>query len=342
MKVGIVIGRFQPFHIGHKHLVNAALAASDRVILVVGITGTRPDTRNPLSYESVRRLIKASFTQVENDKLVIVGLEDEPYNDELWCNNLLGIAHRFVGGDETLTLFGHKKDASSYYQDLFPGMQNVDPGMGPAIDATTIRERLFRSSYFEGDWLPYPKMKLFAELEGDMARFEAEAAAVAKHKVDWMSQGTVQYGVQHVACDVLLYTDKSVLLIERGGAIGKGSLALPGGFVNAGERIIDACFRELHEETGIDMRKHKPALWSAYRCRGGIGHPIAFDYPWRSLTGRIFTHVLPLYTSDEIEPTAGDDASKAMWVPRNDIGWLKPKFYGDHYHMVKTLLSSSL
>ena len=80
-----------------------------------------------------------------------------------------------------------------------------------------------------------------------------------------------------------------ILLVERGRMPGKGLLALPGGFVDASERIRDAAIRELREETGIADTKGSipPAMLASFiedsRTR-------IFDAPSRSLRGRIVTH----------------------------------------------------
>lgn len=50
---------------------------------------------------------------------------------------------------------------------------------------------------------------------------------------------------------LVLPVDDGVLLIRRNEGTGKGELALPGGFIDAGETWQQACARELFEETGI-------------------------------------------------------------------------------------------
>ena len=52
---------------------------------------------------------------------------------------------------------------------------------------------------------------------------------------------------------LVLPVDDGVLVIRRNEGTGKGELALPGGFIDAGESWQEACARELYEETGITI-----------------------------------------------------------------------------------------
>jgi len=54
-----------------------------------------------------------------------------------------------------------------------------------------------------------------------------------------------------LAADCVVFDARGrVLLIRRGNPPFKGKYALPGGFVEIGETVEDACRRELMEETG--------------------------------------------------------------------------------------------
>lgn len=95
-----------------------------------------------------------------------------------------------------------------------------------------------------------------------------------------------------------------VLLIRRSetnDAFG-GWWALPGGYVDAGERIAEAARRELAEETGLTA----PASW----VRVGI-----YDTPERDPRDRVVSVAYAAWLPAPVTPQAGDDAADAAWMP---------------------------
>ena len=64
--------------------------------------------------------------------------------------------------------------------------------------------------------------------------------------------------------DCVIFQYDSVLLIKRGNEPHKGCYALPGGFVDIGETVQQACSRELKEETALEVDPDKLKLIGVY------------------------------------------------------------------------------
>ncbi|HZA01658.1 MAG TPA: NUDIX hydrolase [Hyphomicrobiaceae bacterium] len=92
-----------------------------------------------------------------------------------------------------------------------------------------------------------------------------------------------------------------VLLIKRKNPPFEGWYALPGGFVDVGETVEEACRRELREETGVKAGKlHLVGVYSN-PARDPRGHTVAVVFLTR--VGRATAR-------------AGDDAADAEWVAK--------------------------
>lgn len=97
-----------------------------------------------------------------------------------------------------------------------------------------------------------------------------------------------------------------VLLIRRGNHPFKGCWALPGGFVDPGEDVIDAAARELEEETGIEGLNLE--LFGIY------GAPGRDPRGW-TVSGGYCTLLDDADDSRASAMRAGDDADDARWCP---------------------------
>ena len=91
-----------------------------------------------------------------------------------------------------------------------------------------------------------------------------------------------------------------VLLIRRGRSPFAGQWALPGGFVEIGESVEQAVERELREETGLVARTSR--LVGVYSRPGRDPRRATVSVAF-AMRGR------------RAQPTGGDDAAEAAWVP---------------------------
>ena len=103
-----------------------------------------------------------------------------------------------------------------------------------------------------------------------------------------------------------------ILLVQRGREPFAGSWALPGGFVDEGERVLDAAARELDEETGVGV---------ASLMLLGV-----YDTPGRDPRGWTVSVAFLGVLERELAAHGADDANDAAWF---DLAAL-PKLAFDH------------
>ena len=115
---------------------------------------------------------------------------------------------------------------------------------------------------------------------------------------------------------------KDLVLIRRKNPPYQGELALPGGFVDVGERVEQGRVREAKEETNITVKIVKLIGVFSDPKRDPRGHAVSIAYLCEPLTYQ------------EV-PIAKDVAASLMIVPISKIPSLKLAF--DHLEIIKAL-----
>lgn len=88
-KVGLVIGRFQPFHKGHLYLFKKALERANKLIIAIGSSNISNE-ENPLSYKTrVVMLKKVLSEQGWEDKVRKIVPSIDHLSDNIWLEKLL-------------------------------------------------------------------------------------------------------------------------------------------------------------------------------------------------------------------------------------------------------------
>jgi 8-oxo-dGTP diphosphatase len=126
-----------------------------------------------------------------------------------------------------------------------------------------------------------------------------------------------------VAVDcVVTDADGRVLLIKRKNPPFRNRYALPGGFVEAGESVEDACRRELLEETGV--RAGRLTLVGVY------------SEPGRDPRGPVISIAFRAHVRRPAA-RAGDDAAQVEWL-RN---WREASLAFDHADILAQAMRKS-
>jgi 8-oxo-dGTP diphosphatase len=79
-----------------------------------------------------------------------------------------------------------------------------------------------------------------------------------------------------VAAFIFDYSQDTVLLLKRAGSHGAGTWAPPGGWVEAGESLLEAAEREVREEVGMDVEAIQEFGYTEDHFPEGV-HDICFS-----------------------------------------------------------------
>ncbi|GAB5519747.1 MAG: bifunctional nicotinamide-nucleotide adenylyltransferase/Nudix hydroxylase [Rhodothermales bacterium] len=348
----VFICRAQPVHIGHLHLMQAALDEADELIVLIGSAFRAATPKNPWSYEERVRLISEAFRdyvgETENgwtdtpapsilDRVQFAPLRDYLYNDYRWASEVTARARMLGAADDPTTLLiGSYKDDSSYYLDLFQHWHFKEMPLekhdGDVIDATDVRTAAYEAAPFPPVLMPSTMKAVYDWAHSDTgAHIIREYGYLQKQQAKWANS---PYPVLFTTVDALVVCSGAVLLVKRRFHPGKGLWALPGGYVRPTETLEAAARRELREETKL-MVPHDDLKAAFQRMQ-------TFDHPRRSERGRIITHAhlydLGIRSLPQVK--GADDAEIARWLPLADVLRMEDQLFEDHFDIIMSMVSA--
>lgn len=338
MKYDIIvyIGRMQPPTRAHIANIKKALEISTRVIVLLGSSFQPRTIKNPWNHYERAAMILNQLPPESSGKITFKGLRDYTYNDQEWIQQVQQMIKQETGGDNLkIGIIGCKKDHSSYYLDYFPQWKLIEVDNIEDINATVVRNDYFSGTLFKWRDIDLISDDLKTYLQkwsatNEYCQLKKEYEFIEKYKKGWE---TAPYPPTFVTTDAVVIQSGHVLLIKRKSSPGFGLWALPGGFINTNETILNAVIRELREETKIKVAE--PIL------RGSIISNKVFDAPNRSLRGRTITHAYAiLLQPGELAKVKGsDDAAKARWFPIDDVLEMDEYLFEDHGNIIQWAIS---
>lgn len=330
-KYGVYIGRFQPFHSAHLKILRIALEKVENLILILGSSKAARNTKNPWTHEEREFMVRSCLTKEENDRLIVMPVRDHLYSDTNWFTEIQQKVSMATDNNKDVALFGAVKDDSSYYLNSFPQWKFIETKINEPINATDIRDQYFNLEVdnYISSHVPDPVGKIMEDFaQTDIySNLVDEYQYIKDYKKSWAN---TPYPVVFNTVDTVVIKSGHILLVKRKFNPGKGLYALPGGFVNQKETLLQAAIRELREETGIKVFRYDLLPYVL-----NPDTPYVFDAPERSLRGRTITYVyvLDMGSGELPDIKGGDDAEKAIWVPLNDLDELM--FFEDHKHIIR-------
>jgi bifunctional NMN adenylyltransferase/nudix hydrolase len=328
----VFIGRFSIFHQAHYSIIKEALRISKDVIVVIGSSGCARSTRNPWTSQERQEMISGCFEPEDLNRIKFIHMKDYLYNDNTWISILQEKIRNITDDNENTALIGYESDETSFYLKLFPQFKFVPFKTHFDLHASHIRDYYFSHDNAYKKLVPECVVTFLENFKStkEFKAIKEEKDYIDQYKASWLGS---PFPVIHMTVDCIVIKSGHVLLVERGRNYGIGLLAMPGGFVNPKETLVDAALRELKEETGIKI--NTPELKRAIVDRQ------VFDDPNRSARGRVLstTFLIDLGAGALPKVAGGDDARAAHWYPLSDVYTMEDQFFEDHFHVVSHMVS---
>ena len=324
----LYIGRFQPFHNGHYELLKEAFNQAENVIIAIGSHNLAPDTRNPWTSAQREAMITVALNDDEKQRVKFIYVRDYYYLPNMWLADVQQQVYQATEGcdDSKICNIGATND--------FPQWKFIQMANNEKFPhATKIRDLYFTHDAAYKNHV-HPNVTQILESFKKTNEFKALKTGydfLVDYHIAWEG---APFPPTFVTVDAIVIRSGHVLVVRRKGALGKGLIALPGGFLNQNETAQDAAIRELKEETGIKLSKEE--------LEKAIAGRKVFDYPERSLRGRTITHgfFIDLKRGPLPIVKGSDDADKAWWMSLREFETRESEFFEDHFHIINFFAGS--
>lgn len=137
--LGVIIGRFQvdELHEGHIDILLETSNTNNQMLVVIGLGPCKCTIRNPLDYDTRRRMILEYFP---NAKVAYI---NDLKSDADWSEVLDNLVSKYSIGFDTVTLYGCRDSFIKHYSGKFPTQELVQRIF---ISGTEIRKRIAAQS----------------------------------------------------------------------------------------------------------------------------------------------------------------------------------------------------
>ena len=138
-KCGLYIGRFQPLHVGHTHIIAKMLEECETVIIAVGSSQEGRTPRNPFWFGERKSFIEQCFSHCLN-KMYIIPIPDRKVvsHDASWGDYVFDRIKQFKCALPDAIYEGEEAERATWYDNLNVEVVRVPRTVIP-VSATEIR-----------------------------------------------------------------------------------------------------------------------------------------------------------------------------------------------------------
>lgn len=159
--LGVIVGRFQPLHVGHGMMMDKAAALCDKVCVFVGSSQESGTNKNPLSYEKRKRLLQ----KICKDGVYIYPLPDIGVgNTPAWGEYVLNSAAEKFGMTPDLLVTGREERRAGWL-DCEAGAGTAQLFIPKTVDITASRMRGYLANGDRESWKKFTDKRLWDEFE---------------------------------------------------------------------------------------------------------------------------------------------------------------------------------
>lgn len=227
-KIGVIIGRFQVAQLsnGHREILDYVLRKKHtQNILILGNSPIKLTIKNPLDFESRRRMIESDPNY--SGKFTIIYINDNP-SDKVWSEEL----------DKLISdITNHRKSSEV----ILYGSRDS-----------------FKNRYYGH----YPSEEYQQRLYSNGTQIRSDCGKKFGHSADWRS-GIIystqnKYGNVYPTIDCAIFTDNSYNELYLAKKESDAHYRFVGGFVDlCDDSLEDAVKREVKEETNLEVNNIK-------------------------------------------------------------------------------------
>jgi bifunctional NMN adenylyltransferase/nudix hydrolase len=344
----VFVGSFQPPTKLDVSIAEKLASQSHQVFVVIAVHAGHRDIKNTFSPDQrVEMWHRALASSPLSSRIEVVTASYNPYGEDEWRQNLRAAVRNKIPFNRPLWFSGeawylqplkkfwdnkaalkHEAKSKSLLS-LESADLTTSAYANPVSHHWSARRAVIKK---EKTLFPEPVNQWLAEnYRGSPQHREhlRELESVLKYRKSWAK---APFAPIFSTVDAVVICQKHILLIERDHDPGKGTFALPGGFLDQHEFTVQGSIRELLEETRIAI--DPSTLFKTLKCN------YVFDFSERSALGRVISHgyLFKVKSSRLPRVQASDDAAKAFWFPVRDLEKLIPKFFEDHYLIIKKLM----